>query len=213
MDTHRLSESNQVDRHIEVWDLDPNPFKQFAEWYDAAQELGLPDSNAMILATATRDGEPSARTVLLKGYDEQGLVFFTNYESHKGRELAENPRAAIVFYWHPQGRQIRVTGSVERVSQEESFDYFSTRYRGSRIGAWASRQSEPLATRQELLDRVRELEERYPDDDIPLPPHWGGYRVIPDMFEFWEGRESRLHDRFRYCLKPDGTWAIRRLQP
>jgi pyridoxamine 5'-phosphate oxidase len=213
MDTRRVSDSNQADHHIEVSDLDPDPFNQFAEWYDAALESGLPEANAMVVATATRDGEPSARTVLLKGYDEQGLVFFTNYESQKGRELAENPRVAVVFYWQPLGRQIRVSGDIQRVSQEESFEYFRTRYRGSRIGAWASRQSEPLSTRQELLDRVRELEERYADDDIPLPPHWGGYRVIPDMFEFWESRESRLHDRFRYTSQSDGTWTIQRLQP
>lgn len=213
MDTYRLSQTGQADRSLEVEDLDPNPFTQFGEWFQAAQNAGLPEANAMTLATATTNGEPSARTVLLKGFDEQGLVFFTNYESHKGRELAENPRAALVFYWQPLGRQIRVTGNVERISEEESFAYFSTRHRGSRIGAWASRQSEPLSTRKDLLDRVRELEERFPDDNIPLPPHWGGYRVIPDVFEFWESRESRLHDRFRYTLHQEGTWTIQRLQP
>lgn len=213
VDTYRLSQTGQADRSLEVDDLDANPFTQFGEWFQAAQDAGLPEANAMTLATATVDGEPSARTVLLKGFDENGLVFFTNYESHKGRELAENPRTALVFYWQPLGRQIRVAGRVERVSEAESFAYFSTRHRGSRIGAWASRQSEPLSTRQELLDRVRELEDRYPDDDIPLPPHWGGYRVVPDMFEFWESRESRLHDRFRYRRQQDGSWTIQRLQP
>lgn len=213
MDTHRTSKQGEQDAVLEISDLDPNPFVQFGEWYEAAQRTDIPNANSMTLATATADGYPSARTVLLKEYDDQGLVFFTNYDSQKGRELAENPYAAIVFYWREIDRQIRVSGRVERVSQDESFDYFRTRYRGSRIGAWASRQSEPIASREELLDRVRDIETRFPDDDIPLPPHWGGYRLTPDMFEFWESRESRLHDRFRYTPNDDGTWHIQRLQP
>lgn len=213
MDTHRTSRQGEQDTVLEIADLDPDPFVQFGIWYEAAQRTEIPNANAMTLATATADGIPSVRTVLLKGYDDHGLVFFTNYESQKGRELSENPYASVAFYWREFDRQIRVSGRVERVSQDESFEYFQTRYRGSRIGAWASRQSEVIDSREELLDRVREIESRFPDDDIPLPPHWGGFRLIPDTFEFWESRESRLHDRFRYTRADDGTWQIQRLQP
>ncbi|TVR73647.1 MAG: pyridoxamine 5'-phosphate oxidase [Sphaerobacteraceae bacterium] len=213
MDTRRDDSNQTQDRHLDIGELDPDPFVEFQTWFSGAREAGIPDANAMILATATADGVPSARTVLLKGTDETGLVFFTNYESHKGRELSENPRAAVVFYWQPLGQQVRVAGTVERVSQEESFAYFSSRHRGSRLGAWASRQSEPLETRQELLSRVEEIDQRYPGDDVPLPPHWGGFRILPQMFEFWESRESRLHDRFRYTRQADGSWTIQRLQP
>jgi pyridoxamine 5'-phosphate oxidase len=212
MDTRR-DEQQTGDRHLDINDLNPDPFEQFRDWFQAAQDAGITEANAMILATATADGVPSARTVLLKGIDDTGLVFFTNYESYKGRVLAENPKASVVFYWQPVGQQIRVAGTVERVTQEESFEYFSTRHRVSRLGAWASRQSEPLGSRQELLDRVHELDERYPGDDIPLPPHWGGYRILPEIFEFWESRENRLHDRFRYTRADDGSWMIERLQP
>lgn len=213
MDTHRTSVQGEQDINLEISDLDPDPFVQFGNWYSDAQDAGIKDANAMVLATATLDGAPSARTVLLKGYDERGLVFFTNYESEKGRELAENPQAAVVFYWRELDRQVRAAGTVERVGQEESFDYFRTRHRGSRIGAWASRQSEPIDSRENLLERVREIESQFPDEQIPLPPHWGGYRLTPHMLEFWESRESRLHDRFRYTRQDDGTWSIQRLQP
>jgi pyridoxamine 5'-phosphate oxidase len=213
MDTRREKFGTAPDQHLDLDDLDPDPFAQFHNWFQAAHDAGLPEANAMVVATSTADGTPSARTVLLKALDETGLVFFTNYESHKARELAENPQAAVVFYWQPLGRQVRAYGRVERVTQEESYAYFSSRHRGSRLGAWASRQSEPLASRHDLMQRVQELDEKYPDDDIPLPPHWGGYRVLPDMFEFWESRESRLHDRFRYTRSDDGSWTIQRLQP
>jgi pyridoxamine 5'-phosphate oxidase len=213
MDTRRETEQRAPDRHIEIADLHPDPFVQFKEWYQTAWDSGMPDANAMILATSTIDGAPSVRTVLLKGVDDRGFVFFTNYESQKGRELAENPRAAAVFYWRELHQQVRVGGPVERVTADESLAYFQTRHRGSRLGAWASRQSEPLGFRSELLDRVAELDARYPDDDIPLPPHWGGYRILPDTIEFWESRENRLHDRFRYTIDEDGGWTIQRLQP
>ena len=213
MDTRRQDISQSVDQHLDIDDLNPDPFAQFQDWYQQAWDAGIPDANAMILATATVDGMPSARTVLLKGLDETGLVFYTNYESHKGRELAENPQAAVVFYWQQLGRQVRTAGQVERVTSDESFEYFSSRHRGSRLGAWASRQSEPLESRQELLKRVQELDSRYPGEDIPLPPHWGGYRILPEFFEFWESRENRLHDRFRYSRNEDGSWDIQRLQP
>ena len=213
MDTRRENVVHHVDQPIEVSDLNPDPFKQFAEWYEVARESDIPDSNAMALATASRDGIPHVRTVLLKGCDSEGLVFFTNYDSEKGQQLAENPYAAVVLFWQPLHRQIRVSGPVKRVSEAESYEYFSTRHRGSRLGAWASRQSQPVGTRKELLDRVEELEQQYPGDEIPLPPFWGGFRIYPEMFEFWEGRENRLHDRFRYTLQDDGSWTLQRLQP
>jgi pyridoxamine 5'-phosphate oxidase len=213
MDTRRLEDEQSPDRHLDIDDLHKDPFLQFDAWFSAAREAGIPEANAMVLATSTLDGTPSARTVLLKGTDQRGLVFYTNYESQKGREISENPRAAAVFYWQPMGQQVRVAGEVERVTQEESYTYFSSRHRGSRLGAWASRQSEPLETRQELLDRVRDIDARYSGGDIPLPPHWGGFRIVPEMFEFWESRESRLHDRFRFTRSDDGSWSIQRLQP
>jgi pyridoxamine 5'-phosphate oxidase len=201
------------DRAIDIDSLDPDPIKQFGEWYQTAWDAGIPEAHAMAVATATADGVPDARTVLLKGFDEDGFVFFTNYESRKGAQLAENPRAALVFYWKPLGRQIRISGSVTRVPWDESDGYFRTRPRGSRLGAWASRQSTVIGSRAELEERVQELEDLYSDDEIPLPPYWGGYRVAPESFEFWEGRANRLHDRFRYRRGESGDWVIERLSP
>jgi pyridoxamine 5'-phosphate oxidase len=166
----------------------------------------------MTLATATREGRPSARTVLLRGFDEGGFVFYTNYESRKGRELDENPQAALVFYWGALQRQVSITGRVARVSPSESEAYFSSRPHGHRLGAWASQQSRIIGDRRELEDRLAELEERYRDKDVPLPPYWGGYRVAPDTIEFWQGRPNRLHDRLRYTRSDDG-WVIQRLAP
>jgi pyridoxamine 5'-phosphate oxidase len=166
----------------------------------------------MILATAAGDGRPSARAVLLKGVDERGFVFFTNYESRKGRELVENPRAALVFLWDALGRQVRVEGAVERTARAESEAYFSTRPLGSRLGAWASRQSEPLAGREELERRVEELAARHGAGEVPLPPSWGGLRLAPDAIEFWQHRDDRLHDRFLY-RREGGAWRILRLSP
>jgi pyridoxamine 5'-phosphate oxidase len=166
----------------------------------------------MTLATASAAGAPSARMVLLKGVDDDGFVFFTGYESRKGDELAENPRAALVFYWQPLGRQVRVEGIVERVSEAESAAYFATRPRASRLAAWTSRQSRPLESREELERRYAELEREHEGRDVPLPPHWGGFRVRPDAIEFWEHRDSRLHDRVRYTRARDG-WAAQRLWP
>ena len=151
--------------------------------------------------------------VLLKEIDDRGLVFYTNYESRKGRELAANPRAAMAFYWRELERQVCVTGTIERTTREESEAYFRTRPREARLGAWASRQSAVAASREELDDRYREIEQRYPGEDIPLPPHWGGFRLLPDTIEFWKGREHRLHDRIRYTRRPDGAWTIERLYP
>ena len=172
----------------------------------------IPEPNAMTLATAGPDGRPSARIVLLRGYDARGFVFFTNYESRKGRELEANPHAALVFHWHDLERQIRIEGPVERTSAEESDAYFETRPVGSRMGAWASRQSEVIADRKTLEDRVRALELEYPDGQVRRPDYWGGYRVIPSVIEFWQGRPSRLHDRLRYTRSAHG-WFIERLSP
>jgi pyridoxamine 5'-phosphate oxidase len=194
-------------------DLDPDPVKQFANWFTAAIEAGIRDVNAMSLATAGGDGKPSVRIVLLKGFDQDGFVFFTNYESEKGRQLEENSYAACVFYWIELDRQIRVSGRVEKTSREESERYFRSRPLGSQLGAWASRQSDVLDARRVLDARMAEMTERYADSPVPLPPHWGGYIIKPNLFEFWQGRPNRLHDRFRYTRQGDGSWQIDRLAP
>jgi pyridoxamine 5'-phosphate oxidase len=194
-------------------DLDPDPFVQFDAWYRAALQAQVNAPDAMALATASKDGIPSARMVLLKGFDRRGFVFYTNYESQKGRELAENPNAALVLYWPELGRQVRISGAASKVSRRESERYFQTRPVGSRLGTWASRQSEVIASRHVLEERLREVRERFPDEEIPLPPFWGGYRVAPRAFEFWQSRPDRLHDRFRYTRQADGSWLIERLSP
>ncbi len=194
-------------------DVDPHPMRQLEVWWNEAQSRGEPDSDAATLATATRDGIPSARMVLLKGHDERGLVFFTNYGSQKARELEGNPRACIVIFWAPLHRQIRVIGTVAKASREESEAYFRTRPRGSQIGAWASQQSAVLESRAALDEHVDELEKTYAGMDIPIPPHWGGFRLTPTSVEFWQGRDSRLHDRLRYTRRADATWRIERLSP
>ncbi len=194
-------------------DLDPDPIAQFRIWLEDARTAGIQFPEAMALATADPEGRPSVRHVLLRGLDERGFVFYTNYESRKGRELADNPHAAVAFYWRELERQVCVTGTVEPTTREESEAYFRTRPREARLGAWASRQSEVAASRDELDERYREIEERFAGEDVPLPPHWGGYRLSPDTVEFWKGREHRLHDRIRYTRRPDGTWAIERLYP
>jgi pyridoxamine 5'-phosphate oxidase len=193
--------------------LAADPIDQLRLWLDQASEAQPGDFTAMVLATADRDGRPAARVVLLKGLDERGLVFYTHYESRKGQELLENPRAALVFYWSALERQVRIEGTVEKVSREESESYFVSRPRGSRLGAWASPQSRPIASRDELEERVTAAAERFADGDIPLPDDWGGFRVRPESLEFWQGRPSRLHDRLRYGRVPGGGWKIERLAP
>ena len=194
-------------------DLDPNPIRQFRVWFDHALLSEVPEVNAMALATATPEGRPSVRIVLLRGIDERGFTFFTNYESRKARELDSNPYASLVFFWQGLERQVRIEGQVERVSAEESDRYFHSRPAGSRIGAWASPQSQVISGRDVLEAHVRELEDRYPDGAIPRPPNWGGYRLVPDSIEFWQGRPSRLHDRIRYTRQAQGGWLIERLAP
>jgi pyridoxamine 5'-phosphate oxidase len=194
-------------------DLDPDPIKQFSSWFTAAIEAGIRDVNAMSLATAGRDAKPSVRIVLLKGFDQDGFLFFTNYESDKGRQLNANPYAALGFYWIEVDRQIRMSGKVEKTSREESKTYFHSRPIGSQLGAWASRQSEVLDARRVLDARMAEMTERFAGKRVPLPPHWGGYRLKPDTMEFWQGRPDRLHDRFRYTLRANGDWLIERLAP
>jgi len=193
--------------------IDRDPIRQFQTWLNDAIEAKLPMPEAMTLATATPDGRPSARMVLLKQVDHDGFVFFTNYHSAKARQLDANPYAALVFYWVQLDRQVRVEGSVTRTSGQESRDYFQTRPRESQIGAWASAQSEVISGRDVLEQRARELEALYCDREIDCPEHWGGYRLRPERIEFWTSRVGRLHDRISYELQPDGSWTINRLAP
>jgi pyridoxamine 5'-phosphate oxidase len=189
--------------------VDKNPFKQFETWYGEVLNSDIKEPTAVTLATSSKDGTPSARTVLLKGFDEDGFVFFTNYESRKGKNLIENPVGELLFYWMDLQRQVRISGRVEKTSREESEEYFKTRPIKSRIGAWASKQSSIIPNREHLEKQFAEFEKKF-GDDVPLPPHWGGFRLIPEQFEFWQGRESRLHDRICY-KKKDGVWEIVRL--
>lgn len=193
-------------------DIDPDPFKQFQIWFDQAVIAQLPEPNAMTLATASHNGTPDARIVLLKGFDGRGFVFYTNYESQKGQELAENPQAALVFWWAELERQIRIAGVVEKVSAVESDTYFHSRPIASQLGAWTSNQSQVIPNRAYLEQRLQELTQHYQNQDIPRPPHWGGYRVTPQTIEFWQGRKSRLHDRLRY-QKQQAGWRVDRLSP
>ena len=207
------SRYDHVGKGLRRSDLDPDPIRQFANWFTASIEAGIRDVNAMSLATAGPDARPSVRIVLLKSFDQDGFVFFTNYESTKGKQLEANPHAALGFYWIELDRQIRISGKVEKTSREESHVYFHSRPIGSQLSAWSSRQSAVIDARRVLDARMAEMTERFRNKRIPLPPHWGGYRLKPDMIEFWQGRPNRLHDRFRYTRQPDGSWLIERLAP
>ena len=191
----------------------PDPIVQFREWFDRAAAAGVHEPGAMMLATATPDGRPSARVVLLRNFGPDGFAFFTNYESRKARELEANPQAALAFHWPDLGRQVRVEGRVERLTASESDAYFQSRPMSSRLSAWASPQSQAVPGREFLEQRVRELEARYRHEPIPRPPFWGGYRLIPETLEFWQGRAHRLHDRLRYSRREGGAWQIERLAP
>jgi pyridoxamine 5'-phosphate oxidase len=193
-------------------DVSQDPIAEFSRWFAEAEKARVAEPNAMTLATATPGGTPSARLVLLKGFDDRGFVFFTDYRSRKGRELEENPRAALVFYWIELERQVRITGTVERTTTQESERYFQTRPLGSRLGAWVSHQSQVIPSRAQLESGLREVKQRFPPDQVPLPPYWGGYRVRPEEIEFWQGRESRLHDRIRY-VRDGERWRVERLSP
>jgi pyridoxamine 5'-phosphate oxidase len=198
---------------LDVADAERNPFRQFDAWFAQAVDAKLPEPNTMTLATVDSRGRPSARIVLIKGVDERGFVFFTNYESRKGRELADNPHASLLFYWIELERQVRIEGTVVKTSPAESDQYFESRPLGSRIGAWASEQSRVIESRAVLEAREKEISEKY-GEHPPRPPHWGGYRLIPDAIEFWQGRPSRLHDRLLYTRAVEGgDWQITRLSP
>lgn len=190
-----------------------SPFEQFSRWFDEAMAAALPEPTAMTLATASESGQPSARVVLLKGITERGFIFFTNYASHKGQDLDATPLAALLFFWPELERQIRIEGWVEQLTPEESFAYFTSRPLASQIGAWASAQSTVVPSKEFLEERYAEMQQRFADGTVPLPPTWGGYRVIPATFEFWQGRPSRMHDRIRYRRDEEDAWIVERLSP
>ncbi|MFJ7178050.1 pyridoxamine 5'-phosphate oxidase [Streptomyces massasporeus] len=196
-------------------ELAASPVEQFARWFkQAATDGGLFEPNAMIVSTADAEGRTSSRTVLLKHFDEQGFVFYTNYDSRKARDLAENPYVSLLFPWHPMARQVIVTGVARRTGRDETAAYFRTRPHGSQLGAWASAQSSVVSTRADIDAAYAELAARYPEgEQVPVPSHWGGFRVAPQTVEFWQGRENRLHDRLRYVEQPDGRWRVERLSP
>jgi pyridoxamine 5'-phosphate oxidase len=194
-------------------DLARDPFRQFEKWFQEVEAAKIPEPNAAVLATAGRDGRPSARVVLLKGVDGRGFVFFTSYDSRKGREIEANPRAAYVFPWIALERQVVVEGAVARVAREESEAYFHSRPRASQLAAWASAQSSIIAGRDTLDGAMKAMEKKYAGVEAPLPPNWGGFRIVPETVEFWQGRRSRLHDRLRYRREANGAWLIERLAP
>jgi pyridoxamine 5'-phosphate oxidase len=212
MDISSLRRSYALES-LDESEVSKHPFAQFKYWFGEAVSAQVTEPNAMTLATSTLEGRPSARIVLLKGFDEKGFVFFTNYESRKGAEMTENPLAALLFCWLDLERQIRIEGRIEKISREESEQYFVSRPKSSQIGAWTSPQSTVIDNRNVLEIRQKALEEQYSQAEVlPLPPNWGGYILVPDYFEFWQGRESRLHDRIRYQLE-DGSWRLARLAP
>ena len=204
---------NYAARALDLADLDANPFAQFDHWMREAIETQVIEPNAMTLATADAAGRPAVRTVLLKGFDQRGFVFYSNYESAKARDLAANPKVALLFPWLALERQVSAMGVAQKITAVESLKYFLSRPRESQIGAWASRQSEVISTRALLESKFVEMKARFANGEIPLPDQWGGYRVTPQCFEFWQGRPNRLHDRFKYTLQSDGSWTIARLMP
>lgn len=199
---------------IDFDDMAADPFSQFGEWFKEAANTGMQEPNGMTLSTVDADGRPSGRIVLLKGWDERGFVFYTNFESRKGKAMGVNPIAALNFWWRELERQVRIEGRIEFATDEESDAYYNSRPRGSRLGAWSSPQSEQIPGRETLQSRFDEMDERFPADaPLPRPPFWGGYRLVPDRIEFWQGRRSRLHDRMVYELTDSGVWTLGRLAP
>jgi pyridoxamine 5'-phosphate oxidase len=199
-------------KSLDVKDVNLNPFEQFSQWFDEVMNSGLIEPNALILATSDKNGKPSVRALLLKGFSEKGFVFYSNYESRKGKEIKENNQASILFYWAELERQVRLEGKVEKISEKDSYSYFKTRPFKSKLGAWASNQSEVIEGRFIIIKKFLYYLTKFHSKEIPLPPYWGGYILIPDIFEFWQGRESRLHDRIRY-RKISNQWIIERLSP
>ena len=198
---------------LTIADLDANPFRQFENWFHQADKSDIPMPNAMTLATVSAKGQPSLRTVLLKYFDEKGFVFFTNYESRKAIDITENPKVGLLFFWPELERQIKITGTATKISTKESASYFLSRPRGSQIGAWCSNQSDVISSRQLLRAKFEEMKQKFRDKEVPFPSFWGGYRVVPDSFEFWQGQTNRLHDRFFYSKAKRGEWKITRLAP
>ncbi len=212
MNIHELREE-YLKAELSRQDLQGDPFKQFELWFQQARDAEIQEPNAMVLATASPQGEPLVRTVLLKSFDRSGFMFFTNYESRKGQQIEANPHVSLLFLWLPLQRQVQISGIATKVSSEESFQYFATRPRSSQLGAWCSQQSKAIASRQVLVDKMESLKQKFGDEQIPLPPFWGGFRVIPKSIEFWQGRSSRLHDRFLYSRQDRDLWDIQRLSP
>ena len=213
MNTDKLRREYQARGGLTESSAAKSPFDQFEKWFNDATEAGIDLPDAMTLATATPDGIPSARMVVLRGFDKNGFCFYTDYDSQKGKELAENPHAALVFYWRDLDRQVRCNGTVEKMTAAESDAYFASRPVDSQLGVWAERQSIVISGREHLTTNFEKTEQTYSDNDIPRPSHWGGYRLVPNMFEFWQGCPSRLHDRLRYTLKGNSRWEIERLSP
>ncbi|NUN08746.1 MAG: pyridoxamine 5'-phosphate oxidase [Ignavibacteriaceae bacterium] len=204
--------SEYKSRTLDISDVSQNPFEMFDKWFTEAIKSGISEANAMALATSSPGGIPSVRTVLLKDFNREGFVFFTNYESKKGKDIFQNPKASVLFFWKELERQVRISGSVKKTSRQESEEYFNLRPMDTRIGAWASAQSKPISSRSQLEEKFRQMKEKFNSGPIPLPDFWGGYRIIPNEFEFWQGRINRLHDRI-YYKKKRGYWQISRLNP
>ena len=213
MNTDKLRREYQSNGGLTEDKVAKNPFEQFEKWFTDATAASIDLPDAMTLATATLDGIPSARMVVLRGFDTKGLCFYTDYDSQKGKELAENPRAALVLYWRELDRQVRINGTVQKMTAAESDAYFESRPIDSKLAVWSERQSIVISGREHLTTNFETAKQKYSDHEIPRPPHWGGYRLIPNMFEFWQGCPSRLHDRIRYTLKDNGNWEIERLSP
>lgn len=212
MDIHTLR-ADYTQAELSRKDLQDNPFQQFELWFQQACNAELQEPNAMILATASAQGEPLVRTVLLKYFDNHGFVFFANYESRKAHHISENPHISLLFLWLPLQRQVQITGIAAKISTAESLKYFATRPRGSQLGAWCSPQSSVISSRQILLMEFEKMKQKFLNHEIPLPPSWGGYRVVPNSFEFWQGRSNRLHDRFLHVRQDDDNWDVQRLAP